>query len=63
MEKVIRNFPFWKLKLEHIVIPEILLHIKHFNALEFLFTTNRQSRQFLKQNFSILKNAFENEGL
>ncbi len=58
-----RDFPFWKLKLEYIVIPEILLHIERFNALEFLFTTNRQTRQFLKQYFSILKNAFENEGL
>ena len=63
MEIAIRDFPFWKLKQDHFVIIEIFLYIEHFKALEFLFTTNRLSRQFLKQYFASIKNAFDNEGL
>ena len=63
MEEVIKNIPFLKLKLNHFATLDISVYIEHLKALEFLFTTNRYTRQFLKQYFTIFKNAFENEGL
>ena len=63
MDGVIKVFPFRKLKYDKYATLDVLMYVEHFNALEFLFKTNKISRLFLQQNFSTLQNEFENEGL
>ncbi len=42
---------------------EVLMYLVPVESLEFLFTVNRQTRSFLKDNYRTLDRGFENEGL
>ena len=39
------------------------MHLKHFNALMFMFTVNKAARVFLVHHIITIQNEFENQGL
>ncbi len=42
---------------------EVLMHLELRDALKFMFTLNKDGRQFLIKHLKTVKNGFDNEGL
>jgi len=56
-------FPFRKLTSEIYLIIDVMMYVKHKDALEFMFALNKEARNFIHNNFIAVRNGFTNEGL
>jgi hypothetical protein len=56
-------FPFRKLQYDKYLTLNVLMHIDRLDALNFMFTLNKEARNFLMNNFITVRNEFVNEGL
>ncbi len=63
MEEYLYSSAFGKLKNKKYQIIEVLQSLKYTYALNFLFKTNKESRQFLIYNFNTIERDFTNQGL
>ncbi len=63
MEYSVTAFPFGKLRYEKYLLLEVMLYLPHKDSCEFMFSVNKDSRSFLKNNMMTIKNGFINEGL
>lgn len=57
------EFLFRKLRFRKYLILEVMMNVERQEVLNFMFTANKASRAFLKQNFIAIRNGFINEGL
>ena len=56
-----RGYPFSKLR--HNATLEVLKNISYYDALRFIFRVNKESRTFLENKMTLIRNGFENDGL
>ncbi len=56
------DVPFLNLRQEPYLIIEILIFIDREEVLKFIFSINNKMRDFLKDHFIKIKNAFINNG-
>ena len=56
-------FPFYKLRFKKYLVIEILSHLDHPIALQFMHSVCRSARSFLVKNHRMILNGFHNEGL
>ena len=63
MAESLSDFPFRKLRPDPYLTLEVMMYVDHLEAHEFMFTLNKESRQFLQQNIITIQNGFNNEGL
>lgn len=57
------DVPFLNFRQEPYLIIEILMFIDREEVLKFIFSINNKMRDFLKDHFIKIKNAFINNGL
>jgi len=63
MVESIINFPFRKMMYDRYLTLEVMKYVEHPEVLKFMFSVNKETRLFLKNNFIIVRNGFVNEGL
>ncbi len=63
MAEPVNSISLGRVRLSRYVAIETLMYLEFNRSLEFLFSTNRQLRSFLQQNYPIINRSFENEGL
>jgi len=63
MAESLSDFPFRKLRSDPYLTLEVMMYVEHLEAHEFMFTLNKESRQFLQDNIITFQNGFVNEGL
>jgi len=63
MAESLSDFPFRKLRSDPYLTLEVMMYVEHLEAHEFMFTLNKESRQFLQDNIITIQNGFVNEGL
>lgn len=63
MVETLTNFPFRKLKDNKFLTVGVLAFVEYQDALEFLFSLNKEARTFLQENIDIVNNEFINGGL
>jgi hypothetical protein len=64
MERVVKKqLPFKKLSSAKYLLIEVLMHIEYRDALNFIYTINKDASDFLTHNYTAIRNSFENEGL
>ena len=56
-------FPFRKLRYIKYLTLEVMMYVEHLDSLEFMFSVNKETRAFLKNNMGTIQNGFMNEGL
>ena len=57
------DFLFRKLKHDKYLTLEVMTFVEHPDVYKFMFTVNKKSRSYLKENFITIQNGFINEGL
>lgn len=63
MELAKQSFPFHKLEATKYATINIIIYLKYFDGLSFLWQVNRRGRDFLKRYYDIIRREFENNGL
>ena len=63
MEDSVRAFPFHKLKDYKYLTLEVMTYVEHSKSCLFMFTFNKETRNFLQHNIIDIQNGFINEGL
>lgn len=63
MVEAVSLFPFPKLRNFTFITLDVLLYIERNEAFRFMFAMNKEARAFLKNNFTVVRNGFINEGL
>ncbi len=63
MVESLSEFPLRKLRFDPYLILEVILLVDYEQVEIFMFSLNKQTRSFLKDNFIIIRNGFVNEGL
>ena len=56
-------FPFQKLRFNKYITLEVMMYVEYLEVYKFMFTLNRDTRSYLRNNFNIVQNGFINEGL
>lgn len=56
-------FPFRMLRQENYLTLEVLMFVKHLDAINFMFALNKSARGFIQDNYVTVRNGFVNEGL
>jgi hypothetical protein len=63
MVETLSEFPFRKLRNYKYTILDVLMHLEIKDAFTFLFSANKETREYLERNFITITNGFTNEGL
>jgi hypothetical protein len=63
MEEPMSAFPFRKLRYDKYLTLEVMMFVAHKDSCEFMFSVNKETRAFLKNNMGTIQNGFMNEGL
>lgn len=56
-------FLFTKLKDYIFLTLDVMMFVDYQDSLKFIFSLNKQARQFIEKNFIVLRNGFTNDGL
>ena len=62
-ESLTATFPFSKLRYDKFLTLDVMMNVKHFDALKFMFSLNKEARAFLKEHIQTIQNEFDNKGL
>ena len=63
MEEVLSTFPFRKLRYAKYLTLEVMMYVERSQALEFMFSVNKEARAFLHKHLISIQNGFINDGL
>lgn len=63
MVESLSHFPFRQIRFKKYLTLEVMKYVEHPEVLKFMFSVNKETRLFLKNNFIIVRNGFVNEGL
>ena len=63
MEVSVTAFPFPKIIKNIYLTLDMLMYIDHFEALRFMFSLNKHTRQILEKKIAVIQNGFVNDGL
>ena len=63
MEESPGVFPFPKLRYETFLILDVMMNVDYQDVLKFMFSINKETRNFIYKNFITLRNGFVNDGL
>ena len=63
MVESLSEFPLRKLRHDPFLTIDVMMYIDYLLVQKFMFSLNKETRSFLKDNFMIFRNAFVNEGL
>ena len=63
MEESVLQSTFYKLRYDKYLTLDVLLYIDYFDASEFLFSLNKDTRNFANENAFTIRNGYNNEGL
>lgn len=63
MEQAKESFPFRKLEATKYATINIIMHLRYFDGLSFLWQVNSRGRDFLKKYYDRIKRESENNGL
>ena len=63
MVESVSVFPFLKLRDYTFITLDVLMNVEYIEACKFMFAVNKEARTFLKNNFTVVRNGFINEGL
>ena len=63
MELAKESFPFRKLEATKYATINILMYLRYYDGLSFLWQVNKRGRDFLKKFYAIIRRESENNGL
>jgi hypothetical protein len=63
MVEYVSAFPLSKLRYDKFLTLDVMMYLEYQEANMFMFAVNKEARQFLQNNFIIIRNGFLNDGL